>query len=185
MDPVKEDLAKDLREKLGEALLHAEERDIFTIFVKRENIVQVLKTLSEDRAFGYRFLTTLTAMHFADGKDIYGRPVGMWTELNAPTMDREFLGVVYQLHNLEKNLRIRVKIFFPIEKLEVDTATVVFPAANWMEREAYDFYGIIFKGHPNLKRILNIESMTVFPMRRDFPLEDQTRDDKKNAMFGR
>jgi NADH-quinone oxidoreductase subunit C len=65
------------------------------------------------------------------------------------------------------------------------TAVTIWPAANWMERETYDFYGILFEGHPNLVRILNVEDMTVFPMRKDFPLEDQTREDKNDSMFGR
>ena len=58
-------------------------------------------------------------------------------------------------------------------------------AANWMERETYDFYGVNFVGHPNLKRILNVEEMDYFPMRKEFPLEDQTRIDKDDEMFGR
>jgi NADH-quinone oxidoreductase subunit C len=65
------------------------------------------------------------------------------------------------------------------------TATKIWPAANWMERETYDFYGILFGDHPNLQRILNVEDMTDFPMRKDFPLEDQTREDKDDSMFGR
>ena len=60
-----------------------------------------------------------------------------------------------------------------------------FHAANWMERETYDFYGVNFVGHPNLKRILNVDEMDYFPMRKEFPLEDQTRIDKDDEMFGR
>jgi NADH-quinone oxidoreductase subunit C len=86
---------------------------------------------------------------------------------------------------MPKNLRIRIKIFVPENHLEVPTATVLWPTANWMERQEYDFFGIIFKGHPNLKRILNMDDITFFPMRKEFPLEDQTRDDKNDAMFGR
>ena len=54
-----------------------------------------------------------------------------------------------------------------------------------MERETYDFFGINFVGHPNLKRILNVEEMDYFPLRKEFPLEDQTRIDKDDEMFGR
>jgi NADH-quinone oxidoreductase subunit C len=61
----------------------------------------------------------------------------------------------------------------------------VFAAANWLERETYDFYGVIFEGHPNLKRILNVDEMIIFPMRKEYPLEDQTREDKNDSMFGR
>ena len=58
-------------------------------------------------------------------------------------------------------------------------------SANWMERETYDFYGVNFVGHPNLIRILNVDEMTYFPMRKEFPLEDQSRIDKDDEMFGR
>ena len=68
---------------------------------------------------------------------------------------------------------------------KVPTVTSVYAAANWMERETYDFYGIIFEGHPNLKRILNVDEMTIFPMRKEYPLEDNTRKDKNDEMFGR
>ena len=54
-----------------------------------------------------------------------------------------------------------------------------------MERETYDFFGVVFEGHPNLKRILNVEEMSIFPLRKEYPLEDQTREDKNDAMFGR
>jgi NADH-quinone oxidoreductase subunit C len=67
----------------------------------------------------------------------------------------------------------------------VATLTSVFQAANWMERETYDFYGVNFEGHPNLKRILNVDEMTIFPMRKEYPLEDQVRQDKNDTMFGR
>jgi NADH-quinone oxidoreductase subunit C len=92
---------------------------------------------------------------------------------------------MYMLHNLPKNLRIRLKIFFPINDPYVPTITTVFSAANWMERQEFDFFGIIFKGHPNLKRILNMDEMTYHPMRKEYPLEDGTREDKDDRYFGR
>ncbi len=54
-----------------------------------------------------------------------------------------------------------------------------------MERETYDFFGVIFRGHPNLKRVLNVDSMDYFPMRKEFPLEEGSRKDKDDTMFGR
>jgi NADH-quinone oxidoreductase subunit C len=93
--------------------------------------------------------------------------------------------VVYHLHSFIHNHRIRIKITTPIIDPTVPSITSIWPASNWMEREAYDFFGIEFTGHPNLKRILNVEDMTSFPLRKEFPLEDQTREDKDNRMFGR
>ena len=67
----------------------------------------------------------------------------------------------------------------------VPTLTDLYNAANWMERETYDFYGVIFTGHPNLIRILNVEDMDYFPMRKQYPVEDGTREDKTDLFFGR
>jgi NADH-quinone oxidoreductase subunit C len=95
------------------------------------------------------------------------------------------LGVVYHLHNLQENKRIRVKTYVTAGNPNVQTMTDLFETANWMERETYDFYGIIFDGHPNLKRILNVDYMDYFPLRKEYPLEDQTREDKNDKFFGR
>jgi len=113
----------------------------------------------------FRFLTTMCGLHFPDQK--------------------EELGMMYQLHSLENNIRIRIKTFFPKDLAVMPTLTGIFSAANWMERQEYDFFGIDFKGHPNLKRILNVDDMIIHPMRKEFPLEDQTRKDKNDNMFGR
>lgn len=95
------------------------------------------------------------------------------------------LGVVYHLHNFEKNIRIRIKTFVKTETPVIETICGIFSAANWMERETYDFFGILFEGHPNLKRILNMDNMDYFPMRKEYPLEDELREDKNNSFFGR
>ena len=105
--------------------------------------------------------------------------------VNYPEKSGAELVVVYHLHNLIENVRIRYSISVPVAQPDVFTASKLFEAANWMERETYDFFGINFIGHPNLKRILNVEEMDYFPMRKEFPLEDQTRIDKDDEMFGR
>jgi NADH-quinone oxidoreductase subunit C len=92
---------------------------------------------------------------------------------------------VYHLHNLTENVRLRLKIYTSIQAPQVFTATRLFSSANWMERETYDFYGVNFTGHPNLKRVLNVDEMDYFPLRKEYPLEDQTRIDKDDEMFGR
>jgi NADH-quinone oxidoreductase subunit C len=105
--------------------------------------------------------------------------------VNYPDNAGAELVVVYHLHNFVENIRLRYSIAVPVTKPDVFTASKLFEAANWMERETYDFFGINFIGHPNLKRILNVEEMDYFPMRKEFPLEDQTRIDKDDEMFGR
>ena len=156
-----------LQEKVGEGILASQIEYDFPVFiVKRENIHEVLKFLKEDAAMNYHFLTSMCGLHYPEDKG------------------KEF-GVMYQLHNMPENKRIRLKTFFPENNCEVPTATTLWPTANWMERQEYDFYGINFKGHPDLRRILNMDDITFFPMRKEFPLEDPTRDDINDAMFGR
>lgn len=147
------------------AVLTAELLYDFPVFtVEHSQAHNVLKFLKEDADLNFHFLTDLTAMQTADEKQ---------------------LGVVYHLHSMPKNMRVRIKTFFDINKPEIPTATDLWPAANWMERESYDFFGVRFKGHPNLVRILNVDEMDIFPLRKEYPLEDQTRDDKEDKMFGR
>jgi NADH-quinone oxidoreductase subunit C len=154
-----------LQAGFAESIVSAEQHYDFPVFtVKTEAIHDVLKFLKEDEELNFHFLTDLTGVQTADEKQ---------------------LGVVYHLHNMPKNHRIRLKTFMDINKPEVATATDLWPAANWMERETYDFFGVKFKGHPNLKRILNMDEMDIFPLRKEYPLEDQERTDKDNSMFGR
>lgn len=128
--------------------------------------LKVLNFLLNDAELGFIFLTDLCGVHYPDNKG-------------------KELAVVYHLHNLKENVRVRFKVFTDIEKPDVFTATGVFATANWLERETYDFYGVNFVGHPNLKRIMNVEEMDYHPMRKQYPLEDQSRVDKDDAMFGR
>lgn len=156
-----------LRENFGDAVISAEMMRDFPVFtIKRDKIVDVIKYLYDDPEMEFRFLTDLCGIHFPDNKG-------------------QELGVIYHLHNMPKNRRIRLRIFFSVNDAIVPTLTTVFSAANWMERETYDFFGIVFKGHPNMKRILNVEDMVGFPMRKEFPLDDQQREDKNDSMFGR
>jgi NADH-quinone oxidoreductase subunit C len=83
----------------------------------------------------------------------------------------ERFAVVYQLTSLEHNARLRVKAYVPEEPCEIATATELWPAANWAEREVYDLYGIRFTGHPDLRRILMPENYQGHPLRKDYPLK--------------
>jgi NADH-quinone oxidoreductase subunit C len=154
-----------LGEKYVDQVLHAGMvYDFFTITLKKDKIIEIIRELYHHPAMQFQYLTTLCGIHYPE---------------------LEQIAIMYQLHNLHTNVRVRLKIYLPIASPTVPTLTPVFSSANWMERETYDFYGVIFEGHPNLKRILNVDEMIIFPMRKEYPLEDQVRQDKNDSMFGR
>ncbi len=154
-----------LKERFEDQILHAGmQYDFFSITLKKDKIAEVIQYLYNHPELKFQYLTTLCGIHYPELQQI---------------------AIMYQLHNLYTNVRLRLKIFLPEDKPAVSTLTGVFAAANWMERETYDFYGVIFEGHPNLTRILNVDEMVIFPMRKEYPLEDQVRQDKNDTMFGR
>lgn len=136
-----------------------------TIQVRKASIFEVIKYLKEEKSF--TLLTDVCGMHFPDNES-----------------DMQF-AVVYHIHNLFENIRLRLRVFLPAENPEVDSMVALFSSANWQERETFDFFGIKFTNHPNLVRILNMDEMEVFPLRKEFPLEDAGRTDKDDRFFGR
>jgi len=162
-----ETIREKLIEKFGEEVTGFEEPYGMLSFTSDKNLnLKVLQFLFDEPSLGFQFLTDLTAVHF-------------------PNNEGKELAVVYHLHNLKENVRLRYKVFTDIKQPDVFSAYALFSAANWMERETYDFFGVNFVGHPNLKRILNVEEMEYFPLRKEYPLEDQKRIDKDDEMFGR
>jgi len=138
---------------------------LLTVEADTTHILEVLEFLKTDENLQFGYLTDITAVHY-------------------PDLDKEF-AVVYHVHSLVNNVRIRVKVFLDGNYPAIPTATVLWNGANWMERETYDFFGIQFVGHPDLRRILNVDDMEVFPMRKEYPLEDPNKVDKKDYFFGR
>lgn len=136
-----------------------------TVEIKKEELKKVIHHLKES-SLNFMFLTDICGIHYPDHKE-------------------KELGVIYHLHNLQENFRIRIKSFFPKDNAEVDSITDLYSGANWMERKTYDFYGITFKGHPDLRVILNMEELGYHPLLKEYALEDGTRTDKDDSMFGR
>lgn len=167
MPLLKETIKNKLSEKFPDQLSNWQEPyGMLTVTAPKELNLKILQFLFDDEEMRFRFLSDLQAVHYPDNKGAE-------------------LAVVYHLHNLVDNIRLRLKVFTDINEPDVWSATALFQSANFMERETYDFYGVNFKGHPNLIRILNVDEMDYFPMRKEFPLEDQTRIDKDDDMFGR
>ncbi|HEY1194918.1 NADH-quinone oxidoreductase subunit C [Flavobacterium sp.] len=144
-----------------------QERDIFSLEASADKITPLILFLKNDPELRFHFLTDLCGIHYPDNET-----------------ERQF-AVVYHLHNWYENKRLKIKVFLNGEKPEIKTISNIFLSSNWMERETFDFYGIDFKGHPQLKRILNMDEMQSHPMRKEFPMEDSGRTDKDDRFFGR
>lgn len=143
------------------------ERDIFSIETTADKITALILFLKNDSDLRFHFLTDLCGIHYPDNE-----------------ADRQF-AIVYHMHNWYENKRIKIKVYLNGEKPEIKSISNIFLSSNWMERETYDFFGINFIGHPQLKRILNMDEMISFPMRKEFPMEDSGRTDKDDRFFGR
>lgn len=142
-----------------------EPHGLLALLVEAEFITDFLAFVKDDATLRFNYLTDITGVHY-------------------PKQERDFC-VVYHVHNMLQNVRLRIKVPIAGPNPTIPTATTLWHGANWMERETYDFFGIVFEGHPDLRRILNMDELDVFPMRKEYPLEDPNRVDKKDFYFGR
>ncbi len=150
MEETLSELGKGLTSSLGSAIIGwTVEREELTVVVERESLLKVLKHLRDDGHCLFKQLTDLTAVDYPE------RP--------------ERFEVVYHLLSFKYNLRIRVKTSTD-EETFVESATDLFSAASWFEREVWDMYGVFFSGHPDLRRILTDYGFEGHPQRKDFPL---------------
>ena len=162
-----EEVAQTIINQFGEAVGDFDDPyDLLTFSTSRDSIYSVIQYLTNHPVYQISFLTDITAVHYPDSKG------------------KEFC-VVYHLHSLTKNFRLRIKVYLAGDDVHIPTIIPLFAGANWMERETFDLFGILFDGHPDLRRILNMEEMDYHPMLKQYPLEDDTREDKIDALFGR
>ncbi|MEX0891482.1 MAG: NADH-quinone oxidoreductase subunit C [Gemmatimonadota bacterium] len=141
-----------LRERFGEAIQHhvVVAGDEHVVHIPAERNTEILRWLKEDPEQRYLYLSDITAVDFGGG-----RP----------------LEVVYQLWSMELKRQIRLKAQLPLSALEIDSAVPVWKAADWLEREVFDLFGITFRGHPDLRRIMMPDNYAEgHPLRKDFPL---------------
>ncbi len=156
-----DDLLAQVGELLGDAVIdtHARLGDA-TVLVDGEKIGAVLRTL-RDSELRFNFLIDLTAV------DYLGQDPRFEVVYHLAAIDTE-------PHGTEPSRvphRLRVKAGVSENPCEIDSVVELYPAANWMEREAWDLYGIVFQGHPDLKRILLYEQFDGHPLRKDYPKE--------------
>jgi NADH-quinone oxidoreductase subunit C len=141
-----------LKQRFGSDGFTAEQfRDNRRVIVKPDRLFAVLKCLKGE--CGFDMLAELTAVDY----------------LRYPNA-RDRFGVIYGLLNTATGERVLVKTFLNEPDLTVPSAFPLWKGADWLEREVYDMYGILFEGHPNLRRILMPEEFTSFPLRKDYPL---------------
>ncbi len=151
VDAANHPLVRKLKEKFGEAVLEASEfLGQLSIVVNAERIVEVCESLRDDAETPFNYLSDLTCVHYPDNK---ATPFEM----------------VYQLYSISKNERVRLKLDTNGEGVE--TVTGVWPSADWLEREVYDLFGVVFRNHPDLRRILLPPDWEGHPLRKDYPLE--------------
>ena len=146
-------LISKIEAEMADALVsHKEVLGEVTLSVRREKVCDVLRLLHDAPELSFHHITDITAVDF-------------------PNEEPRF-EMVYQLYSIEKNHRVRVKARVPEDDCTIDSATGIWQGANFLEREVYDMYGIVFNNHPDLRRILMTEDYNEgFPLRKDFPVE--------------
>ena len=149
--PLDNELVKRLRAKFGAALLEAlEDRKQAILIVERARLAEIALHLREEEKFD--MLADLTAVDW-------------------PKREKRF-DVVLNLYSFPKNERLRLKVH-AADAEEVPSVVSVWPTANWLEREVFDMFGIIFSGHPDLKRILLPDEWQGYPLRKDYDILQQ------------
>lgn len=141
-----------MRDRFGDAVKEhvVSAGDQHVVFVDRRRVREILGWLKDEPAQDYAFLSDVTCVDYGGGQPLH---------------------VVYQLWSLTHKRQLRVKARLPLESLAVDSVAPLWQTANWLEREAYDLFGVVFRDHPDLRRILMPENYAEgHPLRKDFPL---------------
>ncbi len=148
---IKELIEQKLKEKFhGENFSLSEFRDELTLRLDKKNIVNVCKFLKDDPDLQFKLCEDITAVDWARRTDRFT--------------------VVYHIFSLKNKFRLSVKADVDESDCTIDSVTSVWKTANWLEREAYDMYGIKFNNHPDLRRFYMPEDFEYYPLRKDFPL---------------
>ncbi|MGR3319709.1 MAG: NADH-quinone oxidoreductase subunit C [Candidatus Anammoxibacter sp.] len=142
-----------VKEKFSDAVVDVQSfRNETTIILKKESIVDVCKFLRDDKALQFDYLSDLCGVDKVAVNNTFE--------------------IVYHLYSLKNNNRIRLKApISDLEKPSISTVSTVWPTANWHEREVYDMFGVVFDGHPDMRRILTPDGFVGHPLRKDYPVD--------------
>jgi NADH-quinone oxidoreductase subunit C len=167
-------LTNALREALGEQVVGLENKlGELTLLVRAQDLLTVLARLRDDTAFHFEQLSDLCGLDYSTyGSDASEGGAYLASETSAHVASRPSrFAVVYQLLSLSHKVRLRVRVFAEDDAMPMLPSVVsIWSSANWYEREAFDLYGIIFTGHPDLRRLLTDYGFVGNPFRKDFPL---------------
>jgi len=177
------DLKKRVEQCLGpESLVVAmtECQGDVSVEVPKRRLLEAMRLLRDTPDLGFDFLSDVFGVDNLDLNKPKKKPKkaeeGEGAEAEEPKEKGPFpprFEMVYLLLCLERNERLQVKVRVSEDDMEVDSLTSMWKAATWPEREAFDMYGVRFKGHPNLKRLLMWDDFPAHPLRKDYPLEGQ------------
>lgn len=157
MEPL--EIVNKLKEKFPEEIVDVSEfRGQVSVSIKKDRIIDICRYLHDDPELHFDFLSDLCGVDYLNRK---------------PRFE-----VVYNLYSLSYRHRVLLKAGLPEEDTNINSVTAVWNGADWHEREAYDMYGINFKGHPDLRRILLPEDWEGYPQRKDYPLKGPAKEYK-------
>ena len=163
-DNIAEDnIENKLKKKFPKDILDVKTfRDELSIYVEKDSIEKVAKFLRDDKELAFDFLSDLCGV-------------------DKISSDNSF-EVVYHLYSLKRNHRVRLKVQIPASVPHISSVVNIWKTADWHEREAYDMFGIVFEGHPDLRRILTPDEFEGYPLRKDYPLRGRQPESLK-AVF--
>ena len=195
MSDTTQSLAARLLQHFGAVLQSCrEDRGEVTVEVQRAHLLQVCKALRDEPAFAFAQLIDLCGVDYLHyGQSSHGE-IGLIAEdvIEFPSYPEQAwqgprFAVVYHLLSIQHNERLRLKVFLADDMAMTDSVVDIWAAANWFEREAFDLFGILFEGHPDLRRLLTDYGFIGHPMRKDFPLighvEMRYDPDKKRVIY--
>jgi len=198
-------LGSRVREKFGDKIISSDiALDELTVVVDKKNILEVCKTLRDDPDFEFKTMIDICGVDYSAYGDVewstddatgsgFSRGVSAAGDSdteghtsNTTTGKKGGLVVVYHLLSISHNFRIRLKTL-AADPLVLDSVVSVWAVANWYEREAFDLFGIMFEGHPDLRRILTDYGFIGHPFRKDFPISGHVEmrydADKKRVIY--
>lgn len=152
---MKDKLREFFKSNFNEAVIREDDfRDQLSFYIKAEYLFDICSALSDDDEFAFKLLSDITSLDW----------------LNHENAQAGRFEVVYNLFSLKNSFRLLLKVPLQEDKLTVKSVVNIWAGADWMEREVYDFMGIIFEGHPNLVKIVTADELEGHPLRKDFPL---------------